>query len=172
MFLSIITVFVFFAHEHFIFRWCIFAGYAASIFPEAYYFSEHAFRIYCIARGACPEELKIWEHKLMYFRALLAAFTQTFAVYLDLYLLLALGVCSDRKELLIRNLDEYGVRRPRKFAIYDITKTNKPYYASLKENVAEDEESLRKKYVLLKEGEERKKAGRAVYPLNEPEKDD
>lgn len=167
LFICIFTVFVFFAHEHFIFRWCVFIAYAGSIFAEAYYFSEHAFRIYCIAKGACPEDLKMWEHKLMYFRALFATFAQSFAAYLDFYLLMAIGVCSDRKELLIRNLDEYGVKRSKGFAIYDITKTNKPYYASLKENIAEDESILRKKYILLKEGEERKKAGRTVVPINE-----
>ena len=90
----------------------------------------------------------------MYFRALLALFFQSSGSYLTLYLLVAIGICSDRRELLIRNLDEYGVKRAKGFAIYDITKTSKPYYASLKENVAEDEKALREKYVVLKEGEQ------------------
>ena len=144
----------FFAHEHFVFRWIVFVGYTGSLLAEAYYFSEHAFRIYCIAKGACTESTALWIHKWMYFRALLALFFQSSGSYLTLYLLVAIGICSDRRELLIRNLDEYGVKRAKGFAIYDITKTSKPYYASLKENVAEDEKALREKYVVLKEGEQ------------------
>lgn len=93
-------------------------------------------------------------HKILYVRALLALLFQSFAIYLDLFLMVAVGICTDRKELLIRDLDEYGVKRSKGFAIYDITKTNKPYYASLKESAAEDEKSMQDRYMVVKEGEE------------------
>ncbi len=169
LFLCIVTAFAFFANEHFIFRWIVFVGYAGSIFAEAYYFSEHAFKIYCIAKGACSETTTpLWVHKWLYFRAFFATIAQCFASYLDLYLLVAIGICSDRRELLIRNLDEYGVKRSKGFAIYDITKTNKPYYASLKENIAEDEKAMQEKYIILKEGEshDQSRRGARIQPIN------
>jgi len=162
--LCIVCAFAYFAYEHYIFRWIVFLGFTGSIFAEAYYFSQHAFKIYCIAKGACPETIPLWVHRWMYFRAWFAVIFQCFAVYVDLYLLVALGICSDRRELLIRNLDEYGVKRSKGFAIYDITKTNKPYYASLKENAAEDEKTLSEKYFIHKEGQENPKP--KIAPIN------
>ena len=114
----------------------------------------------------------------MYFRALFATVAQSFGAYLDLYLLMALGMCSDRKELIIQDLDKYGLKRDKKFAIYDITKTNKAYYASLKENAAEDMKTLKEKYIIRKEGEEegeseeekKKKSTSKVAPHDHPKK--
>ena len=138
----------------------MFFGYIISLFAEGYYYNEHAFRIYCIAKGACPESISVAVHKLMYLRALLGVVFQSFAIYLTSYLMIAIGFFTDRRELLIRDLDEYGVKRSKGFAIYDITKTNKPYYASLRENAAEDEKALQEKYLIVKEGEDQAKASR------------
>ena len=139
-------------------------GYVGSLFAEAYYFSWHAFRIFCIARGACPEDLSILVHKHLYVRALVALAVQSFSIYIDVFLMIAVGVFSDRKEFLIRDLDEYGVKRSKGFAIYDITKTSKPYYSSLRENAATDEKSLRDQYLLVKEGEDQ------AQPAREPQR--
>ncbi len=101
--------------------------------------------------------MSLARHKFLYFRALIATLVQGFAFYLNGFLMVALGFFSDRRELLIRDLDEYGVKRSKGFAIYDITKTNKPYYASLRENAAEDEHALRENYIVSKEGEDHAK---------------
>ncbi len=105
-------------------------------------------------------------HKMLYLRALVAIIVESFAVYVDLFLMIAIGLCSDRKELLIRDLDEYGVKRAKGFAIYDITKTNKPYYSSLRENAATDEKSLRDQYMVVKEGDDQPKPTTQRIPLN------
>lgn len=48
--------------------------------------------------------------------------------------MIALGYFSDEKEYLIRDLDEYEVRRAKTLSIYDFVHSRRPYYSSLKEN--------------------------------------
>ena len=99
-------------------------------FLETYYFVQNGLEIYCISRGMCINYNYLYIDMLLYARNFICIAANIFSLLLIAYLFAALGFCTNPVEVHIRDLDEFGIHRPKTVSIYDFVHTYQPYYTT------------------------------------------